>query len=199
MSAADPKRGKVTAIEGPKGAGKTTLIRAIAAALPGLTVRTLPSYRAGGYRTGRSTMTPTEIRDEVLTEYGPDLGRIKLLEDCMTEVSMVRYNRSEGGIFSRSAISTEVYQREPVLHLVGDCRPDLVLYLDVPVADLKARLFYRDGLTAEADPEIIRESNAYQSAIRRAELLGWRIVRLDGTKPTAVLVQEALAAMGGIV
>ena len=195
--ATEPKRGKVTAIEGPCGSGKTTLIAALVEARPNIRAVTLPSAFAGGYRIGRERMTPTQIRDDVLKRHGPDFGAVHLLSDCM---GMVQAWRESGQdvVASRSAISTQVYQRLSVLHLVGDCRPDLVIYLDVPVADLMGRLFYRDGLTAECDAEIAHETRRYQQAIADAEHYNWRIVRLDGTKPTATLVQEALAAMGGI-
>lgn len=192
----EPKRGKVFALEGPKGAGKTTLIAAILAARPDLRSATLPSRSAGGYSLARADMTPSQVRDAVIEECGPDLGRVMLLADCMVTVENIRRSGASA-VMSRSAISTQVYQRLSVLHLVGDCRPDLVLYLDVPVDILKGRLFCRDGITAECDSEIAHESRRYQQAIADAEHYNWRVVRLDGTLPIPVLVEQALAAMGG--
>lgn len=135
----------IIAIEGPDGAGKTTLARALAdrlsAHLVALPSREVVPWLAPGHDATGSPLpdTPSAALARALS-LPPPLARTLLLADCMRAVHEAR-ERGGVTIMDRCALSTAVYQRWPeAIALSGELRPDRVIVLLPGVEVLVERL-----------------------------------------------------------
>jgi dTMP kinase len=197
--------GLFIAIEGPEGAGKTTLAEALAGRLANLGREVVRVREPGG--TPVAEAARAAFLDPAL-EATP-LAEVFLLlaarADLVARVIRPALARGAVVLCDRYDLSTEAYQiagrrldadgvRAANRLATGGLRPDVTLVLDVPAGVGRARQM-ADGKVPDrleqADAAFhARVASAFQAAA------GSGIVHVDATQPAAAVEREAWEAIG---
>lgn len=196
--------GAFLVVEGPDGAGKTTLVKRLAARLREASLTVVEAREPGG------TPLAEVARGAVLD---PSLGASPAAElflmlaaraDLVAKVIRPALARGEVVLSDRFELSTEAYQiagrglpREPVLAAnrlaTGGLRPDLTLVLDVS-PDLGLERLSGSGRAHDRIEGADRQMHdRVARAFAAAE--GKGVVHLDATRPADVVAQQAWEAV----
>lgn len=157
QAAAPPRRGRFITLEGGEGAGKSTQIARIVAALEGLGVRALATREPGG--TPKAEALRAALLSGVIAPLGPAAEAMAFSAARIDHLDRkIRPALAEGVwvVCDRFADSTRAYQGalgrlEPRLVrameavAVGETRPDLTLMLDLDPEKGLARATARRG------------------------------------------------------
>jgi len=198
------KRGLFVVLEGPEGAGKTTLASALAARLEQLGANPVMVREPGG------TAVAETLRRELLDsdrEWTPERELLYVVTARADVVARVIEPALEAGrlvVSDRFDLSTRAYQGAgrgvPAVHLewvnhaaTGGLRPDLLVILDLDPSAGAARL--RD--TGRALNRLDRESQAFHDRVhaRYQAEQGAGVMHLDGRRPTPELLGPVIAAI----
>ncbi len=176
-----PARGRFITLEGGEGAGKSVQARRLAGRLRELGLAVVLTREPGGSPGAEA------LREVILSgaaaRFGAE-GEALLFSaariDHIDNTIAPALRRGDWVVCDRFADSTRAYQGaagrvDPALLAslervaVGDCRPDLTLMLDLPVAEGLARAVARRGRDEEAD-RFESESLAFHETLRQAFL-----------------------------
>ena len=197
-------RGLFVALEGPEGAGKTTLAAALAERLRELGLHPVMVREPGG------TPIAEALRRELLDadrSWTPEQELLYVVTARADVVARVITPALAGGrvvVADRYDLSTRAYQGAgrglPEAHLewvnraaTGGLRPDLLVILDLAPAAGTARL--RE--TGRAQNRLDRESAEFHERVHQRYLAenGPGVVHLDGRHSTDELREQVLGVM----
>lgn len=190
------RRGRLVALEGIDGAGKSTLARALGAAL-----------RRRGYRVRLHREPSDRILGRLAQQAGaqdPWAGAVYFTVDRELAAPRLRtyLARYDVVLSDRSLYSTLAYQGSQLpaadrrrlrqLQSRATVAPDRVVLLDLPISWLERRLHRRAGPRGplERRRALARVARVYR---RFARTEHWLV--LDARRPTRLLVAEAIAAL----
>jgi dTMP kinase len=173
-----PARGRFITFEGGEGAGKSTQIRALAAALSARGVRVVLTREPGGSEGAEALRTLLVIggadRWSPLSEA---LLMFAARNDHLERVIRPALARGDWVLCDRFADSTRAYQGagggvDPAFvetldaAVVGPDQPDLTLILDLPVSVGLARAQARNGAGSEAEARFEGKGLAFHERLR---------------------------------
>ncbi len=195
-------------VEGPDGAGKTTLVTALAGRLRQHGIEPVVVREPGG------TPTAEAIRDELLDPtrgFDPDAELLYIATARADLVYRVIRPAIEAGrlvLSDRFDLSTTAYQvagrgidaeRARWLNraATGDLVPDLTLVLDVPAAVGQERR----RLAGKREDRVEREGPEFHERVAAAYLAanGKGVRHLDGTQPPNALLEAAWSAVQALL
>ncbi len=194
------------ALEGPSGAGKTTLSRNLRTSLSSLRIVVLPDYSQAAGGPGHLPRAPAETADEELRA----LGVLLDLDERRWRQGQIAAGKVDLVVMDRS-VHTLLAHRFAVSQLLGfdafggSCRlasehhgvkwPHLVLYVDTPQRLLSSR--QSPNTPPEASIFIDSDYNALFRSyfIPALRYTMTRTVVIDGTQPADALLKDALAVM----
>ena len=200
--------GAFLVVEGPDGAGKTTLVKRLAARLREASLTVVEAREPGG------TPLAEVARGAVLD---PSLGASPAAElflmlaaraDLVAKVIRPALARGEVVLSDRFELSTEAYQiagrelpREPVLAAnrlaTGGLKPDLTLVLDLPAEVGLGRLAASGRAHDRIEGSERRLHDRVALAFAAAE--GSSVVHLDATGSVDAVEQQAWDAVRRVV
>ncbi len=207
---ADEKLGKLIAIEGIDGTGKSTLVAALRACLETAGVPAVWTRDPGSTRV--SAAIRSLLLDPANTAIAP---RTELLLFCasraqmLDEVVLPALRRGENVVSDRFYYSTLAYQgahdlmppdelRSLVIGAAGGVTPDLVLLLDAPVETCLARLDSApDRVEGRGKEYMAKVRDIYLREISR--LPAGRAQVLDATQKPGALAIQAAAAVDAVL
>lgn len=134
------------AVEGPIGVGKTTLTRRLATYLGARPLLEAPErnpFLEDFYRDAARWALPTQLA--FLMDRVREFERL-LQADLFTPQTVADFMFEKDDIFARLTLTDEEYRlyRQVAAQVIGHVpRPDLVIYLQAPVAALRARVTER--------------------------------------------------------
>jgi thymidylate kinase len=169
-----PSSGLLVAVEGTDGSGKTTLVRALTAALQ---ARGLPVF---------ATQQPTP------SMRATDLFKLALHNDAPVADYRALYVFTTFANVLARGHAFEPWLREVCSQLP---RPHLALWADAPPELAIARIRARPDDTNPLDPEYLARLHAAFAAMSRAG----ELVRLDTSGDASQPIAEALALIDGLL
>ncbi len=201
-------RGLFIVVEGPEGAGKSTLAAALAARLRDAGMHVVPVREPGG-------TPPAEYARLALLDPESDLDpQTELLFVAAARAHLVQavirpaLAAGRTVVSDRYDLSTMAYQAagrglsEELVRLINDAatrglRPDLTLVLDVAPEAGRAR----QVAVGKGDDRFEREDAAFHDRVRKAYLAagGPGVRHLDGSAPAAAVLETAWEAVEGAI
>lgn len=204
--------GKFITFEGGEGAGKSSQVKLLAAALTSMGLAVVATREPGG------TPTAETIREFVLGGHAVELGprgeaalMAAARADHVEKVIRPALAAGKWVISDRFMDSTKVYQGgqggadEAFLDglervAVGRTRPDLTFILDLPVAVGLARMAARHGVEGNRPDRFERDDIARHEARRQAFLAiaarePQRCVVIDASQPETEVADAVLATV----
>lgn len=196
--------GVLIAIEGPEGAGKTTLAQGIARRLRGVGADVLEVREPGGTPVAEAAR---RLALDPALEVSP-LAELFLMlaarADLVSQVVRPALAAGRVVLTDRFELSTEAYQvagrglpREAVLQAnrlaTGELKPHLTLVLDLPQSVGQAR----QAAAGKAQDRLERESAGWHERVGRAfaSAVGPTVVHIDGTCPAEEVERRAWGAI----
>jgi dTMP kinase len=192
--------GTFVVVEGPEGAGKSTLVRAVGARLLAEGVQVLPVREPGGTPVAEAAR---KVALRSRHELSPAAELFLILAARADLVARVIRPALEAGqvvIADRFDLSTRAYQVagrglpaeevDAALRLAtGGLVPDLTLVLDVPVEIGRER----QRKARKVQDRFEREDDAFHQRVRVAyrDAAGPGVVHLDATLPRKTVLDEA--------
>ncbi len=201
-------RGKLISFEGSEGCGKSTQIPLLVRWLQGKGITTEMWREPGGTPLGEK-IRHLLMHDHAIPEMRPETelflfaaSRAELVRTCISPA----LEQGKWVIADRYMDSTTIYQGiarglppdavEEVNRIaVGNCAPDLTLYLDLPIEESKRRLSSRaasdkDRIESQPDEFFFKVREGYRHLV---EAEPHRIKQIDASPPPEILFQKVIS------
>lgn len=203
-----PVAGLFVAIEGPEGAGKSSLAAALVTRLRAASHEVVPVREPGGTpvaEAARSAFLDPSLDASPLAEV---FLLLAARADLVSKVVRPALARGAIVVCDRYDLSTEAYQiagrgleaeavRTANRLATGGLRPDITLVLNVPAAVGRARQAAQGKAPDRLEQADVAFHERVEAAFRAAH--GSGVVHLDGTAPRAAVESAAWQAISGRV
>lgn len=200
-------RGKFITLEGMDGAGKSTHIPTIIAALEAKGIEVLSTREPGGTKLGESLREillhqPMHPETEALLMFAARREHIaEVIEPALAKGSYVLSDRFSDASFAyqsggRGVLASKIMQLEAWVH--PELQPDMTILFDVPVETSIARLAGArspDKFEQQSPEFFMRIRNAY---LQRAEQAPERFRIVDGNQPIEMVKQSLIQIIASL-